>query len=120
MYAYKFHTKYHKSGPLWRDRFKSLLIENESYLHACGQYIENNPVRAELVLQGEQWEYSSSRHYLGKIKNGLVDQYEGNLLPSLPNDINLDDERYFEEEIGIGSDFFRFQMEDRLKRKKIA
>src|ERR1017187_6515265 len=31
-YAYKFHTKYKLSGPIWRERFKSLLIENEDYM----------------------------------------------------------------------------------------
>ena len=45
-YIYKYHTKYRESGPIWRERFRSLLIENEAYLYACGQYIENNPVKA--------------------------------------------------------------------------
>ncbi|MBF0511223.1 MAG: transposase, partial [Candidatus Omnitrophica bacterium] len=39
-YAYKFHLKYRLSGPIWRERYKSLLIENEDYLYACGKYIE--------------------------------------------------------------------------------
>ena len=43
------------SGPIWGGRFKSILVERESYLLACGRYVERNPVRASLV--GVPWEY---------------------------------------------------------------
>ena len=39
---------------------KSLLIEGERYLFACGQYIENNPVKAKMVKKANDWLYSSS------------------------------------------------------------
>ena len=45
-------------------RYKSLLIENENYLYACGQYVENNPVKAGLVNQVKDWEYSSGGYYI--------------------------------------------------------
>jgi len=41
-YAYQFHTKYKLSGPIWRERFKSLLIEDELYLYMFGKYIEKS------------------------------------------------------------------------------
>lgn len=44
---YNFNHK--RFGPLWRERFKSLLIENERYLYACGLYVEHNPVKAGMV-----------------------------------------------------------------------
>ena len=114
-YVYKFHAKYSFSGPVWRERFRSLLIEDEAYLYACGQYIENNPVKADLVPNSDQWEYSSTRHYLGKTKDLLVDGYEEDL-PLLPSQINLQDGRFFEDGIGIGSDFFRFKLTDKFKQ----
>ena len=60
-YASTFHAKYRLSGPMWRERYKSLLIENEGYLLACGRYIEDNPVKAGLVKRGEDWQFSSYR-----------------------------------------------------------
>jgi len=48
-YAEWYNFKQKRFGPLWRDRFKSLLIEDEKYLYACGLYIERNPVKAGMV-----------------------------------------------------------------------
>src|SRR4029079_14312830 len=41
--------KYARSGTLWAGRFRSCLVESESYLLACYRYIELNPVRAGMV-----------------------------------------------------------------------
>ncbi|MBE0440031.1 MAG: transposase [Gammaproteobacteria bacterium] len=51
--------KYGYSGSLWEGRFKSNLIESESYLLACMRYIESNPVRAGMVEQPSDYLYSS-------------------------------------------------------------
>jgi len=112
-YAYQFHTKYKLSGPIWRERFKSLLIENEEYLYACGKYIEENPVKSQLVKQARNWIYSSSRYYELSEKDKLIDSY------------TKDDENYkgevmngmdFESGSVIGSNFFRFQFFENRKR----
>jgi len=53
-------------GHLWQGRFSSFVMD-ERYLIACTRYIENNPVRAELVNRPEQWSWSSaSAHISGK------------------------------------------------------
>ena len=53
-------------GHLWQERFSSFVMD-ERYLFACVRYIENNPVRAELVTSPEQWPWSSaSAHISGK------------------------------------------------------
>ena len=51
--------KYGFSGSLWEGRFKSSLIESESYLFSCMRYIELNPVRAMMCETPEQYLYSS-------------------------------------------------------------
>ncbi len=94
-YVYKFHSKYRLSGPIWRERFRSLLVEDETYLYACGQYIENNPVKAGLVKENMQWKHSSSRHYQNSIIDPVVDGYEAIGLPQLPGDIDLSDKEIF-------------------------
>lgn len=113
-YAYKFHSKYKISGPIWRERFRSLLIEDENYLYACGQYIEYNPVKAGLVAVCEDWKYSSRRYFSHRESDGIVDGYEGDVLPGLPEGIDLRDEGAFEKERGIGSEFFKFRLQERL------
>jgi putative transposase len=105
-YAFKFHSKYKLSGPIWRDRFKSLLIENENYLYACGKYIERNPVKAQLVQQEIDWEHSSSRHYELNEVDELIDSYP---MGSHKNENLILDQQEFESGSVIGSDFFKFQ-----------
>lgn len=63
MYAQRYCKKYQFIGHVWQGRFKNLLIESDSYLFACGNYIEMNPVRAGLVTLPEDWEWSSYRYY---------------------------------------------------------
>ncbi|HQQ75120.1 MAG TPA: transposase [Pseudomonadales bacterium] len=52
---------YRRSGTLWEGRFRSCLIQEESYLLSCYRYIELNPVRANMVEHPEQYRWSSYR-----------------------------------------------------------
>ncbi|MCK5179306.1 MAG: transposase [Candidatus Omnitrophica bacterium] len=67
--------KYHWKGPLWRERFKSLPIENEHYLTSCGIYVEYNPVRAAICTDPAQYPYSSYQKYEFGKKDTLIDEY---------------------------------------------
>ena len=72
------YSRYHKTkadyvGYLWQGRYKSLLIEKESYMLECGRYIERNPLRAMLVTRAEDYQWSSYRHYALGEKNFLVE-----------------------------------------------
>ncbi len=40
---------YQRAGTLWEGRFRSCLVDAESYPLACQRYIELNPVRAQMV-----------------------------------------------------------------------
>jgi putative transposase len=111
-YIYAFHKKYRISGPIWRERFKSLLIEDEMYLLACGKYVEYNPVKAGLVNKIEEWEYSSGRYYLEGKMDGLIDSYN---LPCLIEEIDIQNENVFEQGHGIGSDYFKFVLRRKLR-----
>ncbi len=46
-------------GHVYQGRFKSFLIEMETYLAAACRYVERNPVRAGLVRKAENWRWSS-------------------------------------------------------------
>ena len=111
-YVIYYHTKYRLSGPIWRERYKSLLIEDANYLYACGQYVEFNPVKAGIVTKIEDWEYSSARHYLKLEENSLINQYE---IPQERMKIEYKNVVGFEEGDGIGSDFFKFKLRKSLR-----
>ena len=70
-YAYYFNKKYGRIGHLFQDRFKSEVIEDESYLLAVVRYIHNNPVMAGMVRYARDYKWSSFSLYLNKISNTI-------------------------------------------------
>lgn len=60
--------KHQRTGTLWEGRYKSCLVDSESYLWNCYRYIELNPVRAALVGRPEEYGWSSYHgNALGRI-----------------------------------------------------
>jgi putative transposase len=57
-------------GHLWQERFSSFVMD-ETHLLACFRYIENNPVRAKLVQQPEEWPWSSASAHI-KAKDDIL------------------------------------------------
>jgi hypothetical protein len=53
------YSKYRKVGHLWQGRFKSKPIVKGQYLINCAEYIEANPVRAEMVTDIAAYPWSS-------------------------------------------------------------
>lgn len=109
-YTHYYNLKYKRYGPLWRERFKSLLIEDERYLAACGQYVEYNPVESGMVKRPEDWEHSSSRCYFLKEQDPLVDRYAFD--GGLPEGVDMKDRSFFERGNGIGSSLFKFCLKE--------
>ncbi|TGN40692.1 transposase [Marinobacter confluentis] len=58
-YAQYFNFKYERTGTLWEGRFKSCLVDTESYFLQCQRYIELNPVKAGMVDNPEDYRWSS-------------------------------------------------------------
>lgn len=52
---------YRRSGSLWEGRYKSSVVQAESYLLACMRYIELNPVRAGMAGDPGQYRWTSYR-----------------------------------------------------------
>ena len=50
---------YRRTGSLWEGRYKSSLVQAESYLLACQRYIELNPLRAGMVTDPGDYRWSS-------------------------------------------------------------
>lgn len=71
-YVRYFNDSQRRSGTLWEGRYRSTLIQTESYLLACMAYIDLNPVRAGLVAEARDYPWSSHAHYAGLRSDRLV------------------------------------------------
>ena len=63
-YVYWYNWKYHRSGHLFQDRFKSEPVEDDAYFLTVLRYIHQNPVKANLCAKAEKYPYSSFAEYL--------------------------------------------------------
>jgi len=53
--------KHGRSGRLFEGRFRSCVVDSDTYLLACQRYIEMNPVRAGMVNHPSHYRWSSYR-----------------------------------------------------------
>lgn len=71
-YVQYVNVTYRRTGTLWDSRYKSSLIDADSYLLKCQRYIELNPVRAAMVDDPAHYRWSSYRHNaLGQVNRYL-------------------------------------------------
>lgn len=76
-YVQYFNREYRRSGTLWEGRFKSCLVENETYLLELYRYIEMNPVRAMMADDPGDYQWSSYQvNGLGKASDLCVPHQE--------------------------------------------
>ncbi|MBU1928319.1 MAG: transposase [Candidatus Omnitrophota bacterium] len=75
-YTAYYNKKYTKVGHLWQNRFKAKVITKDGYLLNCLAYIEQNPIRANLVQKIEKYEFSSyqERNLIYTNYSALIDK----------------------------------------------
>jgi putative transposase len=71
-YVRCFNARYRRTGTLWEGRYWSTPINSERHLLACSRYIEMNPVRAGLVGEPAQYQWSSYGHNVGGAPDRLI------------------------------------------------
>ncbi len=142
------HEKYQTVGYLWQGRYKNMIVEKGDYHQKLGGYIERNPVRAGLVVDTQDWPWSSYRFYAFgepirlKIKIGgvekwvdLVDEdpyYQGfgstpagcqenyrQFIRGMNDELTKKELGLEEKKLVIGSTGFREAMRDFFKKKGI-
>ena len=59
----RYHRWHESSGHVWQGRFKAFPIEQDAHLLTVLRYIEQNPMRAGLVVRAEDWRWSSAQHW---------------------------------------------------------
>lgn len=70
------------SGHLFQGRFLSYPMD-DAHLIAAVRYVENNPVKANMVRLAEDWPWSSARAHVSHVDDGLTDR--ASLARWLPN-----------------------------------
>ncbi len=68
--------RYNKKGFLFEGKTKSKIIAEQEYFLWLCKYILNNPVSSGLVMNPEEWEYSSTKEYFGMKQSDITDTEE--------------------------------------------
>ena len=65
-YVYYYNHKYSRDGHLFRERFKSEPVNDIAYFVTLLRYIHQNPVKAGMVAEVKDYEFSSWDEYIDK------------------------------------------------------
>jgi len=68
VYTQRFNRAHRRDGPLFRGRYRAILIDAEEYLLAVARYIHHNPVDAGIVSDIDHYRWSSHYGYLSEKK----------------------------------------------------
>ena len=68
VYTQRFNKSYHCDGQLFRGRFKSILVDADSYLLELLRYIHRNPLESGMVDNINKYTWSSHKAYLSGAK----------------------------------------------------
>lgn len=68
--------RYRRSGTLWEGRFKSSMVETETYFLRCCRYIECNPVRAGLARSPAEYRWSSYGYHAFGRADAMLSPHE--------------------------------------------
>lgn len=66
IYTQRFNRAHNRDGPLFRGRYRAILIDAEDYFLSVVRYIHQNPVIAGVVSDMDRYRWSSHRGYLYK------------------------------------------------------
>jgi REP element-mobilizing transposase RayT len=64
IYTQRFNRSHHRDGPLFRGRYRAIVIDAEEYFLSVVRYIHQNPVQAGVVSDIDRYRWSSHRGYL--------------------------------------------------------
>ena len=71
LYAQYYNKTRRRDGPVFRGRFKAIIVDADSYLLQLVRYIHLNPVKARIVSDPAHYPWSSHRLYLEPSGPGL-------------------------------------------------
>jgi REP element-mobilizing transposase RayT len=66
LYTQRYNRRYHEDGQLFRGRYKSILVDADSYLLELVKYIHRNPLRAGIADTLSSYAWTSHKGYLSR------------------------------------------------------
>lgn len=84
-YANWFRAKYKLAGSIFQGRYKSILVDKDSYALVLSAYIHLNPLRAGMVENLEDYPFSSFPDYIGK-RSPVVKRLDMSLILNMLSD----------------------------------
>ena len=133
-YVRYINDRYRRTGTLWEGRYKSSLVDRETWLLHCYRYIELNPVRARMTADPSDYAWSSHAHNafgrddplihphpaylsLGSTDDERNSAYRALTMENVSQD-HLDAIRvHLQRQHALGSDRFRSAIEAQLSRR---
>ena len=68
VYTQRYNARHKCDGTLFKGRYKSILVDADSYLLQLVRYIHKNPVNAGLAEKPDQYQWSSHKGYISNAK----------------------------------------------------
>ena len=132
-YVGQFNARHQRTGTLWEGRYKSCLVDSETYVLSCYRYIELNPVRARMTDDPMKFPWSSCAANCGHRNDSLLrphfayaalgdapaeraSAYQTLLRETLSEDDLRDIRNYLQQQRALGRDDFRAMVEAKTRR----
>src|SRR3989344_2373048 len=133
-YSMYFNRIYKHFGPVFQNRFKSILVENDPYFIKLSQYIYLNPVKAGLVEDPMLYKFSSIREAVGKEPLNYLDgdivrligktkksqeEYRKFIYDGISEDLSDIEQLFEKEEATFGTNKFSTFAKKKYVRRKL-
>jgi putative transposase len=132
-YVSQFNTRHRRTGTLWEGRYKSCLVDRESYILHCYRYIDLNPVRARMTDDPANFPWSSAAAHSGLRSDPILtphlaytslgtteaersNAYRALLREALSDDDLLAIRTYLQQQRALGHDGFKAMVEAKTRR----
>lgn len=131
-YSGLFNARHKRTGSLWEGRYKSCLVDSESYLLRCYRYIDLNPVRARMIDDPAAYRWSSCAAHCGGQDELIVPHraytalgasvvargraYRAILDEVLSDDTLRDIRDYLQQQRALGTDTFQAMVQAKTRR----
>ncbi len=137
VYTQKINKKHKLEGTLFKGRYKSILIDGDSYFMECVRYIHRNPIKAGLEQAFGLYKWTSHKYYINKKKRpdwicvdealSYFSKYEKSAIKEYNQYVNLDISEDFEKRLTgsnwpsvLGSDKFKNKIKQLIMGKDLS